>query len=750
MNIRTLHFSEPGKDFEDGCPVGCSSMGAMILGDDTDERMWLAHENIWSGGEINGNDSNFRDKVDVLRKMYLDGKTELLDEKAEELMNDSIHRIESLEYAGLLHINLGSGKAENYSRDLVLNTGVFNTSFTKDGCRITEQAFSSFSFEVTCVKYAFSSPRDISFFVERENILSSRFENNILSYVGVTQTGGHKFRVGIKLVTDGQPKFSEGKVTVKHATDVKLYISIATDFDFGDDFEKKVDDVLSECDDYDEIFKNHCEDFSALFERSDIAFDEDDALNTLSVKERLERLKNDEKASDPGLINLYFAFGKYLLISSSREGTLPANLQGVWVEKLNNAWNADYHTNINLQMNYWLAEIANLSECHLPLFDYMNRILLPAGQKTAEENYHCRGTVVHHLSDIYGYTAPADGLWGIWPLGAAWLSTHMWEHYLYTQDTKFLREQAYDYMKACALFFIDYLFEDKEGRLLSGPSMSPENRYYINTENGKQTAYLAFSPTMDIEIITAVFRNYIEMEKLLGIDSETAEAAAAALSKLPPLKVGKRGQLLEWLEEYEEPEPGHRHISHAFALHPDNLINENTPELFKAIRKTLEIRLSNGGGHTGWSRAWLINLFARLKDGEKTFEHIRLLFTRSTADSLLDVHPPFQIDGNFGGAAGIAESLLQSHEGYISLLPAVPSDACGSFKGLRARGNFEVSAEFENGKVTAFTISADEDKEIQVRLPACSAVACEAETINAVNGLFKVKTNTGYTTVCNS
>ena len=746
MKIRTLHFSEPGRNFEDGCPVGCGSMGAMVLGDDTDEKMWLAHESIWSEDKQEANDVDFRDKVDVLRKMYLDGETEMLDETARELMNDSIHRIKSVEYAGLLHINLGQGKTENYSRNLTLNTGIFNTSFTKDGFRITEQVFSSYPFDVTCVRYGFSVPRSISFYVERENTLSLGFENGIFSYIAATQAGGHKFRVGIKLVTDGQPKFDGNKVTVKNASDVQLYISIATEFDFGEGFEKAVDDILMECDDYDEIFENHCEDFSALFERSDIAFDENEVLDSLSIKDRLARLKCDADAKDPGLINLYYSFGRYLLISSSREGTLPANLQGVWVEKLVNPWNADYHTNINIQMNYWLAEVANLSECHLQLFDYMNRILLPAGRETAKENYRCRGTVVHHLSDIYGYTAPADGLWGIWPLGGAWLSTHMWEHYLFTQDKEFLRTQAYTYMKECALFFLDYLFEDKEGHLISGPSMSPENLYYVNTANGKKQAFIAFSPTMDIEIITAVFRNYIEAEKLLGIDGETVAAAEEALSKLPELKIGRHGQLMEWMEDYEEPEPGHRHISHAFALYPDNLINENTPELFKAIRTTLDRRLASGGGHTGWSRSWLISLFARLKDGEKAFENIRLLLTKSTADSMLDTHPPFQIDGNFGGAAGIAETLLQSHEGYISLLPAVPSDACGSFRGLKARGNFEVNAEFQNGKVTSFTICSDEDKEVTVKLPDCSTVCCGAEKTNAVNGLFNVKTNTVYKT----
>ncbi|MCQ2484211.1 MAG: glycoside hydrolase family 95 protein [Clostridia bacterium] len=747
MSIKKLHFTEPGRDFEDGSPVGCGNLGAMLLGDTADEKIWLTHESIWSGGELDGNDANFRNKVDTLRKMYLDGEIGKIDKKANEIMNESIHSIKSIEYAGLLHVNLGfDGKTENYTRDLTLNTGVFDVSFTKNGCMVSQQAFASYSFEAICVRYSFSTAHDISFYVERENILSSGFENDILFYTGATQTGGHRFKVGIKLVTDGKSAFADNKVTVKNANDVQLYISIATDFDFGDEYDSKVDSVLDECGDYDEMLANHCDDFSSLFERSDIVFKEDEELEKLSVKERLARLKEDENARDYGLIGLYYAFGKYLLISSSREGTLPANLQGVWVEKLNNKWNSDYHTNINLQMNYWLAEVANLSECHLPLFDYMNNLLLPAGQKTAEVNYRCRGTVVHHLSDIYGYTAPADGLWGIWPLGGAWLSTHMWEHYLYTLDEEFLRNEAYTYMKECVLFFLDYLFEDKDGRLISGPSMSPENLYYIDTPEGKKQTFVAFSPTMDIEVITAVFKNYIEAEKILCIDSETASAAAKALTKLPKLKVGSKGQLLEWLEEFEEPEPGHRHISHAFALYPDNLINENTPELFKAIRKTLDIRLSHGGGHTGWSRAWLINLFARLKDGNKTFENIRLLFTKSTADSMLDIHPPFQIDGNFGGAAGIAEALMQSHEGYISLLPAVKDDICGSFRGLKARGDFDVDAEFKNGKVVSFKISSDKDKAVKVKIPACCAVTCEDEKLSSSDGIFTIKTNAEYKT----
>jgi len=292
----------------------------------------------------------------------------------------------------------------------------------------------------------------------------------------------------------------------------------------------------------------------------------------------------------------------------------------------------------------------------------------------------------------------------------------LWEHFLYTNDIEFLKETAYEYLHECALFFMDFLFEDENGYLISGPSMSPENEYFPIEGNEEITATISFSPTMDIEIIGGTLRNYIDAEKILGINEEDRKQAEETLKRLPPLQVGKNGCLQEWLQDYGEPEPGHRHISHAFALYPDNMITEATPEFFEAIKNTLHRRLSFGGGHTGWSRAWLINLFARLKDGKNTYEHLRKLLTKSTHSNLFDIHPPFQIDGNFGGAAGIAESLLQSHEGFISVLPAVKEGLTGSFRGLKARGNVTVSADFTNSKVTEVTLSAPENMTVAVKI----------------------------------
>ena len=716
MNNHIIRLSSPAQNWEHASPIGGGSFGAMLFGGTDTEIIYLSEESIWAGEERDTTIKDFKNRVDTLRKMYLEGRITEIDPWAERFLGEGIERIQSYEYAGLLTIDFeDKSPVTDYERRLLLNTGVFETSYKKNGNLITETAFSSYSDETTAVKL--QSEKEISFDLvfTRENTESMTFLNDLLLIRAKTACGKHRFAVGIKIETDGEISYKDGRISIKDAVDTVLFIAIATEFNFKGDFEAVCLDILSEAEDFEELKDAHCADFASLFNRSDIELSSEDSVSALFTDLRVQRLKENDTAEDDGLFALYFAFGKYLLISSSRDGTLPANLQGVWVEKTENPWNSDYHTNINLQMNYWLPEVANISECHLPLFDYMNNFLLESGKRTAEKNYGCRGTVLHHLSDIYGFTTPADGIWGVWPMGGAWLSFHLWEHFLYTEDTDFLREAAYSYLHECALFFMDFLFEGPDGYLLSGPSMSPENEYYPIKGNTDITATIAFSPTMDIEIITGTLRNYINAEEILGINEEDKKKAQEVLKKLPPLKVGANGCLQEWLEDYGEPEPGHRHISHAFGLYPDNLITESTPELFCAIRNTLERRLSFGGGHTGWSRAWLINLFARLKDGNKTYEHIRLLLTKSTLGNLFDIHPPFQIDGNFGGAAGIAESLLQSHEEYISILPAVKEGMSGSFTNLKARGNIEVSAVFTDSKVTEVTLYAPKNTTVKFK-----------------------------------
>ena len=711
MSHYRLYLDTPAIDaatdgWENATPVGNGKLGAMLYGGIEQEILQLNEERIWAGKKRPVSAPGFYEKFQSLRTRLLRGEIAGADAAAEQLLAPYFGRVSSYETAGELRLAFDTAPLPytKYSRVLDLLHGVATVSYQQGETTYTRTLFASYPRGVIVLCLESDRPAAISLtarYTRPVGLRSVRVQNDTMYVDGETSDALHPFSVALQFTPSGGTLQSnpDGSLSIRHADRLVITIAIAT----------HAQAALPTLPSYEALKSEHEADFSAIMRRADVCFDESDpTLDILPVPARLTRLRRGEQ--DPGLINLYFQFGRYLLLSSSRGSSLPANLQGVWNRDISAPWGSDYHTNVNLQMNYWHAEVANLAECTLPLFHYMHTSLLPGGQAVAKEYYRCSGTVVHHLSDIYGFAAPADGLWGLWQTGAAWLCYPFWEHYLFSPDLDFLRTTAYPFIAECTRFFLDFLVEAPDGTLQSGPSTSPENRYFLDTDQGRVAAYLCLSPTMDVEIIRGLFDMCIRCEELLHEDNDLLQRTKQAIRKLPPLRIGKHGQLMEWQQDYDEPEPGHRHVSHCFALYPDCHINRTTPALMQAMATTLHRRLSHGGGHTGWSCAWLINLFARLGDGTGAQAMLQKLLCSSTKDNLFDSHPPFQIDGNFGGAAGIAEMLLQSHDGTLTLLPALPDTGAlcnGSFSGLRARGGITVDAAFRNGSVYTCTLKAE-------------------------------------------
>lgn len=786
-----LWYRQPAPQWNEALPIGSGRLGAMVFGGANlpgangrsnngdgylikdnaeiadghltrpqDEHLQLNESTVWQGSRADRLNPNAGAAIPQIRKLLLEGRSQPgkiaeAEALAATTMISTPRGMPGYSTLGDLYLRSSSpAPAEDYRRELDLSTGIARTTYTAAGVHFTRETFASAAANVIALRLTADQPGQLSFSlsmdrpapppadgswpVESHADFTTRTEdsNKLVLLPGPDHKDQINFRGELQVLNSGGTVTADGQqLRVTKANSVLLLITAATDFK-GGPFQGGDPAITCAATlqraaaiPYARLRSGQIADQQRYFSRTTLQLgSESDPNASIPTDERLRRASAGE--NDPHLEMIYFQMGRYLLIGSSRPGGLPANLQGLWASGIANPWGSKYTININTEMNYWPAEVTGLGDLTMPLFDLIDMVRNPAsgtGVAVAKSYYNARGFVAHHNTNIWGQANPIDGInSGVWPMGGAWLTLHLWDHYAFTGDRQFLGARAWPALHDASLFFLDTLIPDGQGHLLTGPSLSPENQYQLPDGSVHP---LTLAPTMDIEILRELFTRTIAAGKILNQDPAFLQQLSEARAKLPPFKIGKLGTIQEWLEDYDESAPGHRHISHLWALYPGSQINpDDTPELARAAQATLERRLDHGGGQTGWSRAWVINYWDRLHDGDQAYTSLQVLLKQSTFPDMLDDHPSggalgvFQIDGNLGAVAGMAGMLLDSKledgQAEIDLLPALPTAwPEGSVTGLHTRGGAILNLTWKGGKATTVTLQATEDGPLTLRAP---------------------------------